>query len=206
MNNTTGDPHFFGYGSLVNRQTHSYDNPRAARVTGWHRAWRRSPHRALCYLTAVPDSADFIEGMIASVPGSDWEALDQREHAYARVALGSEVSHDGGDLDVAIYAIAPGEHLPPTDENPVLLSYLDVVVQGYFREFGLDGVAHFFETTEGWNAPILNDRSDPVYPRAQMLSAEETALVDEGLSRLSAVMKQRDETGLPLERMRGTGE
>lgn len=205
MNDTTGDPHFFGYGSLVNRQTHSYDNPRAARVTGWHRAWRRSPHRALCYLTAVPDSADYIEGLIASVPGADWAALDARERAYARVTLGSEIRHDGGDLDVAIYAIAHGEHHAPTDDNPVLLSYLDVVVQGYFREFGREGVDHFFQTTEGWNAPILNDRADPIYPRAQVLSTEETELVDEGLSRLSAVVKERDETGLSLERMRGTG-
>jgi hypothetical protein len=205
MTTPVNDPHFFGYGSLVNRQTHSYDNPRAARVTGWHRAWRRSPHRALCYLTAVPDSADYIEGLIASVPNADWAALDERERAYARVALGAEIRHDGGDLDVAIYAIAPGEHHAPTDDNPVLLSYLDVVVQGYFREFGLDGVTHFFETTEGWNAPILNDRADPIYPRAQVLNAEETALVDEGLSRLSAVVKERDETGLSLVRMRGAG-
>lgn len=205
MSNTSGDPHFFGYGSLVNRQTHSYENPRAARVTGWHRAWRRSPHRALCYLTAVPDSSDYIEGLIASVPGADWAALDERERAYTRIALGSELSHDGTALETAIYAIAPGEHHPPTDENPVLLSYLDVVVQGYFREFGVDGVTHFFETTEGWNAPILDDRADPIYPRTQVLSAEEIALVDEGLSKLSAVVKKRDETRLSLERMRGTG-
>ena len=192
MNAASSDPHFFGYGSLVNRQTHSYLNPQAATVTGWHRAWRRSPQRALCYLTAIPDSAEYIEGLIASVPNADWAALDERERAYARVPLGGDIRHDGGDLDVAIYAIAPGEHHDPTDENPVLLSYLDVVVQGYFREFGREGVAHFFETTEGWHAPILNDRANPIYPRAQVLNAEEIELVDEGLSRLAAVVKQRD--------------
>lgn len=48
----------------------------------------------------------------------------------------------------------------------VLLSYLDVVVQGYFREFGRKGVVHFFEMTEGWHAPVLNDRANPIYPCA----------------------------------------
>ncbi|WP_371168404.1 gamma-glutamylcyclotransferase family protein [Aliiroseovarius sp. 2305UL8-7] len=186
------DPYFFGYGSLVNRRTHAYENAQPARVNGWRRAWRRSPSRDICYLTAVPDRDDYIEGLIASVPGSDWVALDERERAYARVPLGRELRHNAGDLDVAIYAIAQGEHHSPTDQNPVLLSYIDVVVQGYLTEFGLDGAVHFFETTEGWHAPIIDDRAAPIYPRAQVLTDEELSVVDEGLSRLSAVIKQRD--------------
>lgn len=186
------DPHFFGYGSLVNRRTHAYDNAQTACVYGWRRAWRRSPLRDICYLTAVPDREDYIEGLIAPVPKGDWAALDLREHAYTRVPLGPQVQHQSGADDVAIYAIDSRQHHPPTDDNPVLLSYLDVVVQGYFTEFGHVGVAHFFETTEGWNAPILNDRDAPIYPRAQTLSDDERALVDEGLSRLSAKVKQRN--------------
>ncbi|MCK8464202.1 gamma-glutamylcyclotransferase [Aliiroseovarius sp. S1339] len=186
------DPYFFGYGSLVNRRTHVFANAQPARVVGWRRAWRRSPLRDVCYLTAVPDRDDYIEGLIAAVPGADWAALDERERAYGRVPLGPELQHGAGDLDVALYAIEAGAHHPPTDDNPVLLSYIDVVVQGYLAEFGIDGVTHFFETTEGWHAPILDDRAAPIYPRAQILSDEERALVDEGLSRLSTVAKQRD--------------
>ena len=62
--------------------------------------------------------------------------------------------------------------------HPILLSYLDVVIQGYLRHFGPDGVARFVATTEGWNAPVLNDRAAPLYPRAQRLTAAETGLVD----------------------------
>ncbi|WP_407639054.1 gamma-glutamylcyclotransferase family protein [Aliiroseovarius sediminilitoris] len=188
------DPFFFGYGSLVNRRTHSFQNAQPARVSGWRRAWRRSPFRDVCYLTAVPDREDYIEGLIASVPGANWAVLDERERAYARVPLGSEVQHSAGAVEVAIYAIERGHHHTPTDDNPVLLSYIDVVVQGYLSEFGMAGVTHFFETTEGWHAPILNDRLAPIYPRAQTLTEEERALVDEGLSRLSAKVKQ----GYPL--------
>jgi hypothetical protein len=73
-----------------------------------------------------------------------------------------------------------------TDHYPVLLSYLDVVVQGYVRAFGLAGVQHFFDTTDGWEAPILNDRTEPRYPRHQQLKPEERELVDMHLARIEA--------------------
>jgi hypothetical protein len=65
--------------------------------------------------------------------------------------------------------------------HPILLSYLDTVVQGYLREFGEAGAARFFETTTGWEAGIHDDRTDPVYPRAQDTTDRERALVDAAL-------------------------
>ncbi|HHI70492.1 MAG TPA: gamma-glutamylcyclotransferase [Rhodobacteraceae bacterium] len=173
------DPYFFGYGSLVNRKTHHYEPAHKARMTGWRRAWRRSPLRNVCYLTAVPDADCSIEGLIAAVPDGDWQALDLRERAYLRQDASHQVRHEvNHDPEVAIYAIDPAAHHPPTAENPILLSYLDVVVQGYLAEFGEAGVERFFETTDGWHAPVLDDRSDPVYPRAQNLTPTETEMVD----------------------------
>ncbi len=180
------DPFFFGYGSLVNLRTHSYENAQPARLSGWRRAWRASPLRAVCYLTAVPCENGAIDGVIASVPGADWAALDERERAYARVPLNGAVTHQAGDVDLAVYAIEPGAHQEPTPENPVLLSYLDVVVQGYLDLFGRAGVDHFFATTDGWHAPIRNDRCAPIYPRAQVLSDQERDLVDGWLKDLAA--------------------
>ena len=40
----------------------------------------------------------------------------------------------------------------PQPKTPILLSYLDVVVQGYLAEFGEAGVARFFASTDGWGA------------------------------------------------------
>lgn len=173
------DPFFFGYGSLVNQRTHNYEQAHPARISGWRRAWRRSPSRDLCYLTAVPCAASTIDGLIAAVPNSDWAALDIRERAYLRHDATHQVSHGiNHDPEVAIYAIEADAHHPPTAQNPILLSYLDVVVQGYLAEFGEAGVARFFASTDGWDAPVLDDRIDPVYPRAQSLTSTETALVD----------------------------
>ncbi len=185
------DPYFFGYGSLVNRQTHDFPGARKARVAGWRRAWRKSPLRQRCFLTALPDPGSEVLGLVAAVPGADWAALDAREHAYARHDVSRAVTHEvGREIEVALYAIPEGGHHDPGDDHPVVLSYVDAVVQGYLAEFGIDGVGHFFATTAGWHVPVLDDRAHPVYARAQALSDLEREVVDEGLAGVGARVVQ----------------
>ena len=174
---------FFGYGSLVNRQTHAYDDAHPARIPGWRRVWRHTAHHETAFLTAVPDPGTTIAGLVAGVPGGDWVALDAREAGYDRVRA-RDVDHPvPRAIDVSIYSIPPGKHAAPSAPRPILRSYLDVVVQGYLREFGEAGVADFFATTDGWDAPLQDDRAAPAYPRAQRLTPAETALVDTMLAR-----------------------
>ena len=160
---------FFGYGSLVNLATHDYPGARPLTVRGWARAWRHTALRPVAFLTAVPDAGAMIDGVACQVPGRDWRALDLREAAYLRAALPE---------GPALYHIPEGLHGPATEAHPVLLSYLDTVVQGYLQVWGEDGAARFFATTRGWDAPILDDRAAPLYPRAQTLTAAEAGLVD----------------------------
>lgn len=181
------DVFFFGYGSLVNRATHDYRRAHPASLPGWRRAWRHTRLRPVAFLTAEPDPATTIRGVIAAVPGADWAALDAREAAYDRHRVCDDVLHDLSPRpSVSVYAIPQHGQRAPTAAYPVLLSYLDVVVQGYAREFGAGGVADFFATTAGWEAPILDDRAAPIYPRHQRLSAAERALTDEHLARIGA--------------------
>lgn len=178
------DPYFFGYGSLVNRQTHAYPQAVQAHVTGWRRTWRGTVLREAAFLTAEPWDAGEITGLIAAVPGADWAALDVREAGYARHIVG-DIRHDHGTgLDVQIYSVQR-EHTSTT-EHPILLSYLDTVIQGYLAEFGEVGARDFFDTTGGWHHPILDDRDDIVYPRATKLTPHERAFVDENLARMRA--------------------
>lgn len=170
-------PRFFGYGSLVNRATHDYIDIRRTRVKGWARAWRHTGLRDVAFLTAVPDPTGEIEGLSAAVPNADWAALDAREFAYDRIALKAMD-------DTMIYAIPDGKHAPASAAHPILLSYLDVVVQGYLNEFGEAGAALFFATTHGWDAPVLDDRCAPLYPRHQLLTREEARFVDDALEAL----------------------
>ncbi|XHY17135.1 hypothetical protein SuNHUV7_19280 (plasmid) [Pseudoseohaeicola sp. NH-UV-7] len=184
-------PYFFGYGSLVNRTTHDYGNPTRATAQGWRRLWRHTGKRPVAFLTVVPDPSCRIDGLIASVPGADWAALDAREWAYDRVAASDQIRHD---LDhrpaIHLYTVAPDQNHAPDTRHPILLSYIDVVVQGYLTEFGVEGALRFFETTDGWEAPILNDRAAPVYARHRSLTDFERRFVDQNLEALSARIDQ----------------
>lgn len=168
--------HFFGYGSLVNRATHAYPGARTARLAGWRRIWVHTPARDLAFLSVRPAAGCVIEGLVAEVPGGDWAALDDRESAYDRHPATAETAH--GPLPAQVYAVPGSAAAAPSSDHPILLSYLDAVVQGFLREYGPAGAERFFATTDGWQAPILNDRDAPLYPRAQVLSDAERALVD----------------------------
>lgn len=181
-------PHFFGYGSLVNTLTHDYPNPYKARLRGWRRMWRNTTLKELAILTIVQDPDCDIDGLIAQVPENDWSALDQREINYTRTALSSgTISHDHPDqIEVQVYETRTDRDAPSGTRHPILMSYLDIVVQGYFREFGAQGVADFFATTSGWDAPVLNDRNAPQYPRYKTQTAQELALTDGHLATLGS--------------------
>lgn len=193
------DPYFFGYGSLVNTKSHSYPDPRPATLNGWRRAWVATPRYGVVLLTGVRAPGHSIKGLIAAVPGADWAALDAREGGYARLSASDHVEHAlPARADIAVYAVDPA-HVKQSETHVILLSYLDVVVQGFHEVYGEEGVQHFFDTTDNWHTPILNDRDTPLYPRHQQLTAPQRDLVDQNLERLSAQVKQRHETPLPPE-------
>ena len=182
-------PYFFGYGSLVNTDTHVYDDTHRATLQGWRRTWVRTDGRDTVFLSVRRDPAIQIEGLIAAVPNADWAALDLRETGYQRLASGDAVLHPLAPAPHVEHYAVPEDTIRRTGDHVILLSYLDVVVQGFRREFGEEGVQRFFDTTDGWETPILNDRAAPRYPRHQRLDAAETALVDHHLRRLSALVK-----------------
>jgi hypothetical protein len=181
------DPFFFGYGSLVNRATHVYAPAHRARLGGWRRAWRHTALRDGPFLTAVPCPASEIEGLVAPVPGGEWEALDRREAGYDRHPAGPDLTVEAlPGIAPQIYAVA--QDVTTGTGGPILLSYLDVVLQGYLREFGEPGVRRFMDTTDGWETPVLDDRVQPRYPRHQRLDPDETALIDAELARLGVLV------------------
>lgn len=192
-------PRFFGYGSLVNLATHIYPDTRAATLHGWRRVWRHAKARPVAFLSVEPCPNTTLHGITAAVPNADWAALDAREHAYLR----RDVS-DQFDTQTAIYEANPTHTTSPTAGHPILLSYLDVVIAGYqaLRPDGpTDGPAHFFATTHSWG-PVLDDRADPLYPRAQPLNSNIRATVDTALQVLS-VPVQPAEAAL-VDAIRGT--
>lgn len=177
------DPLFFGYGSLVNLATHDYADPQPAHLSGWRRVWRRTSLRDAAFLSVERRDGAEIAGIVARVPGADWTALDAREAAYARRDVTDKVHHPSRRAPVAVYEVQDNLLSDRTD-HPILQSYLDVVVQGYLRVFGLEGANAFFDSTAGWDTPILDDRATPIYPRAQRLTDDERDFIDDALTRL----------------------
>ncbi len=179
-------PYFFGYGSLVNRATHSYGEAEPAQLAGWRRVWVHTAVRPLAYLSVERDAGCTIHGLIAHVPGGDWAALDVREHGYGRHL--AEATGADGKRPIQVYSVPKAQASAPAVAHPILLSYIDVVIQGFLREFGAEGADAFFSTTRGWEAPILDDRAKPQYPRSQLLTRAERAVVDAGLASVGAVV------------------
>ncbi|WP_311734971.1 gamma-glutamylcyclotransferase [Alloyangia mangrovi] len=156
-----------------------------ATASGWCRVWAQVPGRPVSLLTVLRDPSCEIEGLIAPVDDDGWAALDLREACYDRTDALRDVRHPAEAVEaLAIYVVPEADRMPPDVEHPVLLSYLDVVLQGYLGEFGRQGAERFLATTANWDAPVLNDRAAPQYPRAQTLTDAERAFVDAAISGL----------------------
>lgn len=171
-------PYFFGFGSLVNTATHAYGETRPAHLPGWQRTWIQTQAHELAFLSVVPCAHSEIDGLMAVVPNADWAALDLRETGYDRLDISETINHAlEYNPQVSLYSVRQNidRHGP---RKPILLSYFDVVVQGYYHVFGADGVDRFFQTTAAWDHPIIDDRNAPRYPRHQKLSMQETKLAD----------------------------
>ena len=169
--------YFFGYGSLVNTETHSYKSFQKAHVTGWQRYWQHTSLRAVPYLSVKPADNKRIYGLIAEVPDNDWEELDLRETGYVRTSTKC-VINSGISKNVQIYFVPESNFAKKDQSKGLLLSYLDCVIKGYLEHFGEEIASEFFSTTDGWDIEIRDDRLNPLYPRSVELTKSERAFID----------------------------
>lgn len=179
---------FFGYGSLVNGATHSF-KIYPARLRGWTRAWRKCQSFNRIILSVEPCAGTEISGVIAEVSSEEGLAsLKRREAAYDLKRLDMSQLETDSPAQQALYvytAKLPAVN-PAFSDNPVPLSYLDCVIQGFKKIHGELGADEFFTTTSGWEIPIVNDRDAPIYPRHVALDSAERRYVDRKLMELPA--------------------
>lgn len=166
----------FGYGSLVNRGTlPEHVSARPVTVRGWRRAWRAASRVAswgVCAVSVHEADGDAIDGLVITFEDEMWPVIEAREHRYVPFDL------DGFDEKVIAFRAEPEADRWGDREHPIHLTYLDVILQGFLREFGEDGARRFMASTDGWHVPILDDRNAPRYPRWQVLSEAERRHVD----------------------------
>ena len=207
---------YFGFGSLVNRNTLPTDHVRAipATLKGWRRHWQARPigpdtpkqFHDIALLSIHRDGESQINGLLIIDRVENLADLEKREHAYHKVSLGIDdfdisdldvADLDIADLDISDLAIDNNEvealsellihtHISPNLANgrkqlSILRSYLDVVMQGYYREYGEAGLGRFMASTKGFELSVTEDRATPFYSRHQPISPRESAIFEQYL-------------------------
>ncbi|WP_208999923.1 hypothetical protein [Stappia sediminis] len=186
---------YFGYGSLVNRQTLSPESTAVpGELQGWVREWRVTGKVAgigtgACALTVRRQTGSAIRGVMVKEPASGLAALTKREIRYDRIdgiapEFRPERPEDGVSGDAFLYQAKSRHYDWGSEDHPILQSYVDCVLAGFFDLWGESGIDHFLATTDGWHAPILADRADPRYARSVSLDRNLAALIDEKLAQI----------------------
>lgn len=178
---------YFGFGSLVNTATLRTDYIETIPVAlkGWRRHWQGRPavdDPEIALLSIHKYDNAQLYGLIVVDSLENLEAVDEREQGYQRVQLSHDDFHaQGRDLPANLYVYVANAANEPDSQPPLLQSYLDAVMQGYLNEYGSNGLAHFIETTIGFEREIILDRSQPRYPRAIKLDQTSAELFDNTL-------------------------
>ncbi|CAN7392177.1 gamma-glutamylcyclotransferase [Phyllobacterium sp. LjRoot231] len=185
---------YFGYGSLVNRQTLRTNIVHAmpAKLHGWRRLWRASPSESelpTALLSVCRDESASVDGLLVFDYQENLPAVDLREQNYDRRNVLPEDIETATPFPegVPIFVYEAHEYVPVRPEPPMILqSYLDAVMQGFLVEHGEEGLRHFVLKTEYFNTPIYRDRPSPTYPRAVKLSDKEIDMFDRLLVEIGA--------------------
>ena len=222
--------HFvFGYGSLICSKSRSITAPETGDkvatpvvVKGLERAWEK---RTASGMTAMGvrfvESAECV-GVLLPVNNEELMKFDEREQGYERVTLNVEdvetvpflddehyeeeehtflEAKDGGKTDdVQIWVYVQEDPLPPSPDNPIAQTYVDVIMRGCLsisKKFAQE----FLKTTKGWHPEEfrgperltsgttgdgdeekveevsiwVDDRHDPLYVRADYKYSQENA-------------------------------
>ncbi|MDF1599924.1 gamma-glutamylcyclotransferase [Mesorhizobium sp. YIM 152430] len=164
---------YFGYGSLVCRQTHRTEIVAAhpARLNGWRRHWRPRPDMPgfpAALLTVRPQTGAGCDGLVVIDRVENLDAVDARESRYDRVQLQRTSIECAAGLDgIPIYLYVAQAQIPAHPGTSLILqSYLDAVMHGFHVEHGEEGLRRFLDETDGFEIGLHLDRDQPLYPRA----------------------------------------
>ena len=183
---------YFGYGSLVNRDTHRTQIHGAARasVRGWRRYWQGRPSFtdipvSLLSVKVESDPEHDLPGLLVFDRIESLAALDEREFNYDRRNVAAEAISVAIDLpsDLPVYIYEGKPDVALDTDHAILQSYLDAVLQGYLLEYGTESVLRFIRETHAFDdRAVIRDRHAPRYSRAVKLSKDEVEMFDDALA------------------------
>lgn len=163
----------FGYGSIINRHTRKNVSPVdfSVRLKGYSRGWNaRLMSEKITALGIVEQSDATCNGVLVSVTPALLDELDVREQSVGyerrKISLEDLEALSDGILptDDKVFVYMLKKPTPPTDEFPIIQTYVDAVLFGCL-EHGKGFAQEFIRTTEFWDGPWVDDRISPRYPR-----------------------------------------
>ena len=163
----------FGYGSLINSESRARTGRSGlaipVRVNGIQRAWNFVDRQTrMTALGVIGREESVTNGALVSVSQADLPLFDRREGGYTRTRWDcARVIDLHGDQvpEGVIWIYLPDEPSEPSIDNPIVQSYVDVVLAGCL-EVSESFTAEFVRTTANWDHPWIDDRSAPRYARA----------------------------------------
>jgi cation transport protein ChaC len=204
--------HVFGYGSLVNRRARRQDlEAKPAVVCGWRRMWGHcvaTENGNVCALTITPEARATVAGVVVLEQRNNLAALDAREIGYKRVSvsLAVEPASDPANREAGeafTYTSASEACKRGSREFPIWRSYLECVLAGFLDLGGEEAARNFVLSTDGWDTPLLDDRTAPKYMRSILLPTDIQDEVDRlilsyGLDRAEFTESSRAMRDIPL--------
>ena len=203
--------YLFGYGSLICSSSAAITGnitgkAQACVVSGITRSWSakvnwEAPEGSTGLSGATAVTCSMVEahstiketcGVLLEVEGDEMTKFDIRERGYERIELKRDqvASLDSSQpLEIVeggrIWCYISEDRVPSTEANPILQSYVDVIIKGCY-EHSPKFVETFVKTTTLWGDGVwLDDRHNPVYTRADNeWSSEKGKDIDEMLQRI----------------------
>jgi hypothetical protein len=178
----------FGYGSLICSHSRALTSPECAHrgvtpvlAQGIERVWSKRSLRNMTAMGIQFNGDAETVGVLVPVSEQDIQAFDRREQGYGRHQL--DLSHvttvpflndefyadphhevfldakeTNSNDNVKIWVYVPKDSQPPTEEHPIVQSYVDTILRGCLNVGGEEFARSFIETTKGWHPEELSDQ------------------------------------------------
>ncbi|MCV2401981.1 gamma-glutamylcyclotransferase [Marinomonas sp. C2222] len=172
---STQSRHFIlGYGSLISSESRAKTGETGqvwpVKLHGFERHWALiSECYGMSSVAVVKAPEKSCNGVLIEVPYEQLPLFDEREKGYHRGEVRSDqlAKYQDTPLPEGTYWVYYTDKVvSPNANNPIVLSYLDVILSGCL-EHGETFAQDFLDLTQGWHQTTLNDRQSPRYPRVQ---------------------------------------
>ena len=185
--------YIIGYGSLMDEQSKKRTDPTAQNslpvlIKGYARSWSvygTLPGLNATFLSVSKDKHGSFNGVIYRLSNPEnIQQYDAREKAYCRKELTSgEIHLYSGTLpdqkQTWIYISAQNQHQYPTNDYPIVQSYVDIFIRGCIQveeKYKIkDFAKHCIQSTEQWPDHWVNDR---IFPRRPSLYEPYASKID----------------------------